>query len=93
MIQSEKLRLQKDEEFGIWFPRTLCYAISVVFKLLLSEKTLLFEAIGGTQTSNLSWDEPDLVSYVHEKFDVWLSYVRLNEFGSSNTFYPSEADG
>ena len=25
------------------------------------------------QTSNFSWDEPNLVSYVHEKFDVWLS--------------------
>ena len=29
----------------------------------------------------------------HEKFDVWpRPYVRLNEFISSNTFYPSASD-
>ena len=49
--------------------------------------------LGLSQTSNFSGDEPNLVSYVHEKFDVWLSYVRLNESGSSNTFHPSASDG
>ena len=48
---------------------------------------------GRGQTTNFSQDEPNLVSQLHEKFDVWLSYVRLNEFGSSNTFYPSASDG
>ena len=33
------------------------------------------------------------ISYIHEKFDVWLSWVRLDEFGSSNTFYLSASDG
>ena len=32
------------------------------------------------------------VSQAHEKFDVWLSYVLLNELVSSNTFYPSASD-
>ena len=45
------------------------------------------------QMSHLSSEKPNLVSYVHVKFDVWLSYVRLNEFGSSNMFYPSASDG
>ena len=49
--------------------------------------------LGLGQTSNFSWDEPNLVSYVDEKFDFWLSEVRLNKFGSSNTFYPSASDG
>ena len=39
------------------------------------------------QTSNFSWDKPNLSSQVHEEFDVWLiSLVRLNKFGSSNTW-------
>ena len=41
------------------------------------------------QASNILWDEPNLASSVHENFDVWLSYVRMNEFGSLNTFCPS----
>ena len=38
--------------------------------------------LGLAQTSNFSWDEPNLVSHVHEKFDVWLNESRLDEFGS-----------
>ena len=46
------------------------------------------------QTSNFLWDYPSLSSQVHEKFDVLLiSLVRLNKFGSSNTFHPSVSEG
>ena len=46
----------------------------------------MYFKLGRGQTSNFSWDEPNLVSQVHEKIDVWLSWVRLNEFGGVQHF-------
>ena len=40
-----------------------------------SNNSKIVDQTGGGlgQTSNFSWDEPDSVSYVYEKFDFWLS--------------------
>ena len=50
-------------------------------------------ALRPTPNVELSREETNLVSKVHEKLDVWLSQVRLNEFVWSNTFYPFASDG
>ena len=39
----------------------------------MKKKAFIVVRLGLTQTSNFSWDEPNLSSSVHEKFDVWLS--------------------
>ena len=88
------LRRAQEESFDANFQESVdahkwqCYWFGCSFMLasisLSAVRNMIhfmYFKLGLGQTSNFSWDEPNLVSQVHEKFDVWLSWGRLNEFG------------
>ena len=64
----------------------------VISHLLITDATMLCNVSPSVfKTSHRPRANVELfMSKVHEKFNVLLSQVRLNAFGSSNTFYPSE---
>ena len=72
------------------------HAVQKLNHLNNSETTTLYSeySLGLGQTSNFSWDEPNLVSYkcMNGSTSGSVGYVRLNEIQSSNTFYPSASD-
>ena len=72
------------------------HAVQKLNHLNNSGTTTLYSeySLGLGQTSNFSWDQPNLVSYKFMKSSTFCSVgcVRLNEIQSSNTFYPSDSD-
>ena len=65
--QLRKLRSQLRESFLIWFHFRKS---NMIYFIYISQSFML-----GLGQTNFSWDEPNLVSHVHEKFDVWLNYM------------------